>query len=478
MSIKTYAITGIKWATLISFVVRMSRFVVTLILAKMLTPEAFGVLAIGLLIVNVLNLFREVGLGAALIQKQEEIEETADTTFFILIIISLIIFSVTGLMSHRISHFFNNNISIEIINIFAFSIVITSVSKVHVLMLQKELLYKKQAIAEISSIITYCFITISLALKNFQVWSLVFGYIFSEFVRSLMFIIVSNWHPTLRFSPKLAKEMLQFGKHVFGSTLLNYIFHNMDQFIVGKFLGNSQIGFYSFGYRISNFPAQNVTKVMGQITISVYSKIQNDVEKIKKAYFKSFKLVSFISTPLLMAFFFLIPDFFHLYYGQKWDEAIPVMKVLAFYGFFRSLGGVTGNVFIALGKPFILVRIAGAQLLLVIVPIFLVLKKFGITGIAVIFTFSMVFGVVVAIRMINKLLIIRWIEYVSCLKSAISSTIISFLIGKYVFGFLFNTNQIEGFFASCGLIVFIFFYMNYLFDKKFMVEITNSIGFK
>lgn len=435
-------------------------------------------MAIGLLVVNILNLFREVGLGAALIQKQEECEKNANAIFFMILFVSILTFLLTFLLSEKICVFFNSNISQSMINIFAFSIIITSTSKVHELMLQKKMMFKKQTVAEISSMIVYCVVTISFAYKGYGIWSLVFGYIFSELARSLAFIFTANWHPHFNFSYRIAKDMFHFGKHVFSSTVLLFIFHNLDQILIGKFLGNVQLGFYSLGYRISNLPAQNITKIIGRVTLPVYSQIQNDIEMFKKAYLKSFQLVGFFAIPLAMLFIFIAPNFFKIYYGNKWDQTIPILKILAVYGLFRSFGAVSGNVIIAIGKPKILVWISVVQLLIVIIPMYHFCKWLGVLGVAILFTISMISGVLIAIIYIKKILKLKWYEYFEIYWGSLISSFLSFILGGYLYNKLFLVDSISLFAINCSVIMILFLILNYLVNRKFLLEVCEAIGLK
>jgi len=457
---------------------RLSRFIVTLILAKLLTPEDFGILAIGLLIVNILYLFREVGLGAALIQRQDEWERSADTAFYLILFISLFIFTIAALSSGLISGFFNHDVSRIVVVIFSSSILITAISKVHLILFQKELLFKKQAIAEIISMIAYCVLTISLAYLGYKFWSLIIGYVISELIRSLIFIVSSDWRPKLRFSLSIAKDMFDFGKYIFGNKILLYLFHNLDQIFVGKLMGNVQLGFYNFGYRVANLPAQNISKVMGIVTFPLYAKIQNEQTELRNAFLWSFHLIGFVAIPVCFTTIFIVPRFFHIAYGDKWDQTIPILKILSVYGLFRSFGVVAGSMFTALRKPKCLIIVSVLQTMVVVSGIYFVSRKFGLTGIALMFTGAMGAGVLLAFHYIQNLLSLTWHCLMKRLVGIVLASFLSFVAADYIINRMLEINNIYYFGIYLFLISSIYLCMIFFMQKHFFLKFIHALGLK
>ena len=476
LSLKREAIKGIGWVSVITFFTRTSRFIVTLFLAKLLIPEDFGVMAIGLLVVNILILFREVGVGAALIHKQENIEKAASTAFFIIIGVSIILFTITCLVSNYIVQFFRYQISTKMVCFLAFSIVLSAIGKTHFLQLQKSLNFQKEVFPEFISIIGYACITIILALSNYGVWSLVYGHLASELLRTVMLIIVTPWQPRLEFDMKSAKELLSFGKHVLGSTFTIYLFNNLDQIIIGRVLGTKLLGFYSFGYRIANLPAQNIAQIVGHVMFPVYSQMQLQTERFRNAYLNTFKYISALTIPIAFGILLLAPHLFKILYGSKWDSAIPVLQILCVYGLFRSFGSLAGSVLMSKGYPQWLWYVAGVQVLIVLPLVYTVSKHFGIEGVAILFTGAIVIGVILALRKVAQILNIEFRQYILLCKNPLIAALPTFVVIELITINIFSTITLPILVIEILLIGGGYILLLYILDKKLITESLKLIG--
>jgi O-antigen/teichoic acid export membrane protein len=476
LNLKKRAIKGMGWVGLVTFITRASRFLVTLILAKLLVPGDFGVMAIGLLVVNILILFREVGVGAALIQKQDDVEKAASTAFILIIGVSGILFVGTCLLSNLIVTFFNRQVSDKIICLLAFSIVISAFSKTHFLQLQKSLDFKKAAVPEIVGVIGYSLVTILLAWLNYGVWSLVFGYLISELLRTLMLIIVTPWQPRLEFNMRAARELFGFGKYVLGSTLTIYLFNNLDQIFIGRFLGPKLLGFYNLGYRTANLPAQNISNIIGRVMFPVYSLLQTQEDKFRDTYLKTIKYVTILAIPVAFAVFVIGPHLFRVLYGHKWDGSIPVLQILSLYGLFRCFGSLTGSVFMAKGIPRWLWYISGIQVAIVLPFTYVVCYYFGIVGIASLFTFSIAVGVLLALRKAAQILDIELRSYVDLVKRPFSAALISFVGGQLFFSSVIANFSIFTLAIEIVVIGVLYLSVLHLLDRTLWREIVSELG--
>ena len=163
---------------------------------------------------------------------------------------------------------------------------------------------------------------------------------------------------------------------------MGFILTQGDDVFVGKLLGVTALGFYQMAYSLSNAPATEITHVISRVTFPVYSKIQDNIPRLRKAYIKVLQLTSFFSFPLAGLIFMLAPDFTRIFLGEKWMPMVPTMRLLTVYGLIRSIGATTGPVFQAIGKPHIMTKIHLVKLTLLLVMIYPLTKYYGITGAA------------------------------------------------------------------------------------------------
>jgi O-antigen/teichoic acid export membrane protein len=197
-------------------------------------------------------------------------------------------------------------------------------------------------------------VSIPLALLNFGVWSLVFGYMTSKIVFMMMVVRMSGWSPRLEFDKKIAKKLFAYGKFIWGSNLVSTITNPMDKMLIGRFMGAANLGFYSIAYNLCRMPVTQISFLVNRIAFPALSKVQNDKARLMKGFMKSLSHVSIISLPIAFGLMAVAEKLVLCVYGNKWVQVIPLIKVIAFYGLTVSLSSLTTPFFDAVGKPNIL----------------------------------------------------------------------------------------------------------------------------
>ncbi|RLI00870.1 lipopolysaccharide biosynthesis protein, partial [Candidatus Bathyarchaeota archaeon] len=246
-----------------------------------------------------------------------------------------------------------------------------------------------------------------LILRN--VWALVFGLLAGNFARFVVSYFIHPYRPHLSSDLGKAKELFGFGKWILGSSILIFLLTQGDDIFVGKLLGATALGFYQMAYRISNIPATEITHVISQVTFPAYSKLQDNIPKLREAYLKVLQVTAFLSFPIAGLIFVLAPDFTKIFLGEKWMPMVPAMQVLAIFGVTRALNATNGPIFYALGNPRIGTKISFVQLIflaIIIYPFTNVGKLIGISWavtLANLLCFSMSFYSVLKYIPVKKL---------------------------------------------------------------------------
>jgi O-antigen/teichoic acid export membrane protein len=366
-----------------------------LILANLLVPEDFGLLALGLIIVNFLIIFREFGLGAALIQRQQNLDEAYSTGLLLFPLVGFVLYIVAFIAAPIASQFFHQGQVVSLIRWMAISIPIAGLGILPSTLIQKSLAFHRKLIPEWSSAIGYGVVAIVLAHRGYGAFSMVYGQIASEVVRSASYWMVCpvrfRWCPSV----KIAKELLQFGQKVTTGTLSLYVFNNMDQFSIGRLLGGVALGFYSFAFRVANFPTVNVTHVINQVLLPAYSLMQSDQNRFRRNYLRATGLIAAVTIPLAVGFLFFGRVGLEFLYGSKWLPAVATLQILAIYGMVRSVGATFGNVLVVSAKPEWIFYAAAGQITIVMIAILLGVAKYGIIGFAVTMTLALIIGTII-----------------------------------------------------------------------------------
>ena len=352
-----------------------------IILARILAPDDFGLMGIAFLAMSTLETFSQTGFQAALIQKKKNIESYLDTAWTVLILRGLLLFGILYFAAPFVASFFDTPEAKQIIQVIGFSMLFQAFTNIGVIYFQKELKFDKEFIYQFAETSANFIVAISAVLILRNVWALVFGMLAGSAARCFMSYLIHPYRPRLSLDLGKAKELFGFGKWIFGSSILIFLITQGDDIFVGKLLGVTALGFYQVAFRISNMPATEITHVISQVTFPAYSKLQDDIPKLREAYLKILEVTAFLSFPIAGLIFVLAPDFTRIFLGEKWMPMVPAMQVLCVFGIIRALNATTGPVFHAVGRPSILTRVSFVQLLflaIIIYPFMSVAKLVGV----------------------------------------------------------------------------------------------------
>jgi len=373
------------------------------ILARILAPHDFGLLGIALLTMATLETFSQTGFQAALIQKKEDIKSHLDAAWTVLILRGFILFVILYLIAPYAATFFNAPEAKPIIQVIGFAVLFQAFTNIGVIYFQKELEFNKQFIYQLSGTLADFIIAISAALILKSVWALVFGLLAGNAVRCFVSYLIHPYRPHLNLDLGKARELFGFGKWVLGSSILIFLITQGDDIFVGKLLGATALGFYQMAYRISNMPATEITHVISQVTFPAYSKLQDNIPKLREAYLKVLQVTAFLSFPIAGLIFILAPDFTKIFLGDKWMPMVPAMQVLVLWGLIRSIGATTGPIFQAVGRPKILVKYQIFQLSVLIILVYPLTIHWGILGTSLTVLFAAIGANILAFYTVIKI---------------------------------------------------------------------------
>jgi len=350
-SLSVKVIKSSFWAFALRAVNRAFSFVRLIILARVLAPDDFGLMGIALLTMATLDTFSQTGFQAALIQKKDDIKSYLDAAWTVLILRGSILFAILYIIAPFAAHFFNAQEAEVIIRVIGLSFLIQAFTNIGVIYFEKELEFNKFFIYSFVGTLSDFVVAVSAALILKNVWALVFGSLAGSTAMCITSYFIHPYRPKFDFHLGKAKELFGFGKWILGSSILIFLITQGDDIFVGKLLGTTALGLYQLAYRISNMPATEITHVISQVTFPAYSKLQDNIPKLREAYLKVLQATAFLSFPIAGLIFVLAPDFTKIFLGEKWMPMVPAMQVLVFAGLVRSIAATTGPIFHAVGKP-------------------------------------------------------------------------------------------------------------------------------
>jgi len=472
-SLSQRVVRGGFWVFLLRITQQLFNFVRLVILARILSPNDFGLMGIALLTMATLDTFSQTGFQQALIQKKEDIKPYLDSAWTVLVLRGFILFAILFSIAPYVASFFNATEAKLIIQVIGLAILFQAFTNIGVVYFQKELEFNKQFIYQISGTLADFAVAISAALILRSVWALVFGLLAGNAVRCFVSYLIHPYRPHLNLDLGKAKELFSFGKWVLGSSILVFLITQGDDIFVGKLLGATALGFYQMAYTISNIPATEITHVISQVTFPAYSKLQDNISKLREAYLKVLQVTAFLSFPIAGLIFVLAPDFTKIFLGEKWMPMVPAMQVLIFAGLVRSIAATTGYIFYAIGKPKIDTQWQIIRLLVLAALIYPFIIKWGILGASIV--------VFLNIFVSNIGFCFRAIKITKCeMKNFVNAMLPSFLgsaISISVVSVLKNiiNGEIWGFIILSCTGILIYFIIIYLLDKFFNYGIKALI---
>lgn len=316
------AVRGIGWAFFSSISVRVLQIITTLTLAKLLVPADFGAFSLATIIITAMAIIPDIGFAQVLIYQQGEIRRGANTAFVLSTLTSACLALLIFAFAPALSRLFGAPAISVPLRVMSAGLVVSGATSVPLALLDKELKFRKRAVPEVAGAFTYASLAIALAALGFGVWSMVVAWTMMTLVSAVAVWRVSTWRPAWEFCGDGSRVILNYGGHLVVATLASFLFLQIDNAAVGKWLGLTALGFYSIAFTTCNMPATNLTAVVNRVMFPTYSKLNGNTPEIKSVYLKTIKHLSSAAFPAAAALMMLPEPFIRVFYGQKWELSL------------------------------------------------------------------------------------------------------------------------------------------------------------
>jgi lipopolysaccharide exporter len=370
---------------------RLLSFASTLVLVRLLEPEAFGIVAVGLALLAVIAQIQESGLGAALVHSRRYDPRVAASTVFVFAALAGLALTVlTIILAPLYTRLLNIPEATIYVQVLAGLLAIRGVSVVPAALLERELDFRSRTIAELSGGISQVVVAISCAAGGLGAWSLVAGQLAASSVQMVIFWARASWRPsTLGASRTVLRDLIRYGRFVSGTNIMVIVNKNLDTAVVARFLGAGPVGVYNVAWRLAELPNTFVGLIVGRVMFSVYARLQHDLGAVRAAYLQNIQRTMLFALPVTATLGLAAEPIVLGLLGLAWEEAIDPLRLLAVFGALRLLAAPSGELFKGIGRPQLTLAsttvfgIAAFPALLVLVP------ALGTTGAAL----AMVLGI-------------------------------------------------------------------------------------
>jgi O-antigen/teichoic acid export membrane protein len=370
-SLKEKTIKGIGWSFTDNVVSTGITFLTGLILARILSPEEFGILGMIAVFIAVSNTIVESGFSSALIRKNDATNTDYNTVFYFNLLLGIVLYVLLFICSPAISRFFNEPILIPVTRVMGILLIINAFGIIQRTILTKKVDFKTQTKISLIASLTSGGIGIGMAVKGLGVWSLVGQQVSRQLLNSIFLWVFNKWRPVLEFSKKSFKDLFGFGSKLLASGLIDTIYRNIFYLIIGKFYQADKLGQYTRAEGFKSVFSSNLTGIVQRVSFPVLSSIQDDANLLRQAYRRVIKTTMLITFTCMLGLAAVAHPLITVLIGEKWLPAAEYLQIICFAAMLYPLHAINLNMLQVKGRSDLFLRLEIIKKIVGILPIFL-----------------------------------------------------------------------------------------------------------
>ncbi len=467
-----------KWNVSASICVRVLGFLTTIILARILGPEEFGLFALAFVVIDGFGLFKSLGFESALVQRKDDNPVAADTAFFIIPLMGLVMYLVLVLATPYLAKGLDSADLADVLKYLGLIFIVNTLTRVPYSLLEKRMQFGKRAIADIIAQLFYSAVALTMGIMGFGVWSLVWGYLSMSLSKLVATWYMVDWRPKFRFDLHMAIDMFHFGKYMFLGSVLYFLSSNFDRIVVGRELGVGILGVYAIAYNFADLINALLGYKVSEILFPAFSKLQDNLYNLKSAYLRVVKVLLIIVFPYSMGLLFLGGEFLQTIFGEKWIQAIPVLQILSGISVMHIFIVSTKSVFNGLKRPRLALVTGIIRVSLYCLFIIPVGKAYGVKGVACMVVVSGMLATAFCMYKVSRMLSFTARELYDHLKPSIFATsymVVAICAGKYLLEQVHAGHPVI--FVSCTILgVAVYGFAVYKKDRDIIYKVKSMVG--
>lgn len=329
-SLKQKTVKGVMWSAIDRFSSQGIQFLFSILIARLLLPEDFGVIAMLAIFLAVSQTFIDSGFGSALIRKIDRTEEDFSTVFYFNIAVALFFYALLWFASPFIADFYDVPLLETVTKVVGLTLIFNSLSGIQSAQLSIAIDFKTRAIISVTTVLITGSVTLWMAYNGYGVWALVTQAVLQSFLRSVLLWAFVRWMPKRVFSKKSFKELFAFGSKLLASGLLDTLYNNIYTLVIGKAFSSAQLGLFAKADSLAQMPSSNITGVMQNVTFPVLSTIQNEEERLANAYKRFLRISAFVVFPLMVGLASVADPLIRWILTDKWAGTIVLLQIVCF----------------------------------------------------------------------------------------------------------------------------------------------------
>lgn len=474
MSLGSKTIYGVLWSIGQEMSSKFISFLITIVLARLLSPAEFGLIAMLSIFIAVGNSLLDSGLTSSLIRTPEVNQQDCSTVFYFNLAGSLVIYGVLFLSAPLIALFYHQPVLTNVIRVYGIALIINAFFGIQQTLLVKEMKFKTMTMIQLPSVICGGILGIMLAHRGFGVWSLVWMNLLNPLISTLLHWRYSAWRPLILFDTDILKKHFSYGYKLTLSGLIDNVYQNIYTILIGKFYAPAQLGFYSRAESISQLPVGIISSAINKVTFPMFVKIVHNKEQMVNVYKKVMLQVLFWIAPSLVLLNVIAESLFRLVLTEKWLPAVPYFQILCIAGIMYPVHAYNLNILKVKGQTDLFLKLEVIKKVLCVIGISCVFP-FGIYGLLYFQLFFSFFSFY-----INSIYSVRFIDYpfLKQIEDILPTLLISCAVGLGCYlldQFLFATFQLND--LSRITITAVAYFTGY-FGLGFLVKLSAVADFR
>lgn len=402
-NLKHKTVKGTLWSSIERFATQAVSFVVMIIMASLLTPEDYGLVAMLTIFIAISQSLVDSGFSNALIRKQDRDETDNSTVFYFNIAVGILLYLLIFFSAPLIAAFYKQPLLVPIARIMSLSIIINGLAIIQRTVLTGRLDFKTQAKASFSGAVVSGIIGIAMAYIGYGVWSIVAYHIASITTSSVLLWFLSRWRPKLVYSWKSFRELFGFGSKLAISGIIDTLYNNVYLLVIGKVFNAADLGYYTRASQFAQFPSSNITGILQRVTYPVLCTMQDDDYRLRYVYRRFLRLSAFVVFPLMMGLAAVAKPLILLLLKEQWAFCIILLQIMCFSMMWYPIHAINLNLLQVKGrsdlflKLEILKKIVGVTILCIALP-------FGLVAMCVSGIFSSIICLIINTHYTGKLI--------------------------------------------------------------------------
>lgn len=402
-SLKNKTVKGVAWTSLDQVTALTLGFIFEVILARLLSPSDYGLLAMIAVFNAVALTFVNSGFGSALVRKPDMTDNDTTTAFYFNIIVGVVSAAVLCLIAPYVALFYDKPILESLLRAESLILIILSFSVVQFSQLSRTLDFKSKMIVNLTAQIIAGIVSIVAAYRGFGVWSLVLKHIVNSLITVVMLWVMSPWRPRGKWDKMSLKYLWGYGSKLLASGVLNTVFSNIYPIIIGKFFSAAELGYYGRAKGYAGLPSHGLTTVLQQVTFPVLSKIQGETERLSDSYRRMLRFSVFVLFPVMIGMAALAYPLVVTLVTEKWAPCVPYLQVICFASMWYPVHAINLNLLQVKGRSDLFLKLEIIKKAIVLVAVF-VCVPFGVMGICVGAIFTSLISLVINTYYTGKLI--------------------------------------------------------------------------